>query len=171
MKEEGGSREKILETHGTFHILFRFFYWGFLRYIYFQSLISSGYFQGMCKLSHSQNNLQEKMLIVTLLWLPWRKQESWSLCFHIKMYFSFLRMTRKECLLVFQRQKAAILMHPEYRVKFPDQDFLIGEKHKLIPSNYAVCEKKQRQFYWLQRVDTYSCSKWKTRQKCCYFIY
>ena len=35
-------------------------------------------------------------------------------------------------------------MHPEYRVKFPDQDFLIGEKHKLIPSNYAVCEKKTK---------------------------
>lgn len=31
----------------------------------------------------------------------------------------------------------SILMHMEYRVKLPDHDFVVAEKHKLIPSVYA----------------------------------
>ena len=30
---------------------------------------------------------------------------------------------------------------PEYRVKLSDHDFAFGEKHKLIRSLYAACEK------------------------------
>ena len=34
-------------------------------------------------------------------------------------------------------------MHVEYKVKLPDNDFPIGEKHKLIPSVYASCRKNK----------------------------
>ncbi|GBP38729.1 hypothetical protein EVAR_22378_1 [Eumeta japonica] len=33
--------------------------------------------------------------------------------------------------------QAPILMHLDYRVKLPDHDFVVAEKHKLIPSVYA----------------------------------
>ena len=33
-------------------------------------------------------------------------------------------------------------MHLEYKVMLPDHGFPIGEKHKLIPSVYAACLKK-----------------------------
>ncbi|KAL4720554.1 hypothetical protein ACJJTC_002355 [Scirpophaga incertulas] len=33
--------------------------------------------------------------------------------------------------------QAPILMHLDYRVKLPDHDFVVAEKHKLIPSIYA----------------------------------
>ena len=33
-----------------------------------------------------------------------------------------------------------ILMHLDYRARLPDHDFVIGQKHKLIPCVYAVCE-------------------------------
>ena len=45
------------------------------------------------------------------------------------------------------KKQTAIPMHLEYRVKILDHDFPIGEKHKLIPSVYAVCKKKKRRFY------------------------
>ena len=41
------------------------------------------------------------------------------------------------------KKQTAILMHLEYRVKHPDHDFPFGEKHKLIPSVYAACEKNK----------------------------
>ena len=41
------------------------------------------------------------------------------------------------------KKQTAILKHLEYRVKLPDHDFPIGEKHKVIPSVYAACEKNQ----------------------------
>ena len=37
-------------------------------------------------------------------------------------------------------KQAPILMHMRYRVKLPDHDFQIAEKHKLIPSVYAGLE-------------------------------
>ena len=37
----------------------------------------------------------------------------------------------------------AILIHFEYRVKLPDNDFLIGKEHKLIPSVYPAWEKNK----------------------------
>jgi len=40
------------------------------------------------------------------------------------------------------QKQSAILMHMEYRVRLPDHDFPIGEKHKLIPSVYAACEQR-----------------------------
>ena len=36
--------------------------------------------------------------------------------------------------------QAPILMHLDYRVQLPDHDFVIGTKHKLIPSVYGVCD-------------------------------
>ena len=33
--------------------------------------------------------------------------------------------------------QAPILMHRDYHVKLPDHDFIVAEKHKLIPSVYA----------------------------------
>ena len=45
------------------------------------------------------------MLIVTLLSLPQSTQGGWCLYFRMKMYLSFLWMTRQECLLVFQCRK------------------------------------------------------------------
>ena len=41
------------------------------------------------------------------------------------------------------KKQTAILMHLEHKVKLPDLDFPIGEKHKLIPSVYAACEKNK----------------------------
>ena len=40
------------------------------------------------------------------------------------------------------KKQTAILMQFEYRVKLPDHDFPVGEKHMLIPSVYLTCEKK-----------------------------
>ena len=36
--------------------------------------------------------------------------------------------------------QAPILMHLDCRVCFPDHDFVIGTKHKLIPSVYGLCD-------------------------------
>lgn len=36
--------------------------------------------------------------------------------------------------------QAPILMHMEYRVRLPDHDFVVAERHKLIPSVYACIE-------------------------------
>ena len=36
--------------------------------------------------------------------------------------------------------QAPLLMHLEYRVRLPDHDFVVGQRHKLIPSVYGVCE-------------------------------
>ena len=44
--------------------------------------------------------------------------------------------------LPISKKQTAILMHLEYEVTLPDYDFPIGEKHKLIPSVYAACLKK-----------------------------
>ena len=40
------------------------------------------------------------------------------------------------------KKQTAILIHFEYSVKLPDNDFLIGKEHKLISSVYPACEKK-----------------------------
>lgn len=34
-------------------------------------------------------------------------------------------------------KQALILMHLEYQVRLPDHDFVVAERHKLIPSVYA----------------------------------
>ena len=39
--------------------------------------------------------------------------------------------------------QAPIMMHLEYKVRLPDHDFVIGTRHKLIPSVYAECEVKE----------------------------
>ena len=36
-------------------------------------------------------------------------------------------------------KQAPILMHLEYHMQLPDQDWVIAERHKLIPSVYAAC--------------------------------
>ena len=36
--------------------------------------------------------------------------------------------------------QAPILMHLSYKVRLPDHDFVVGAKHKLIPSVYGICE-------------------------------
>lgn len=61
----------------------------------------------------------------------------------------------KQCVFLSQDDKARVpigitaakeqqsrVMHVDYRVQHPDHDFLIGERHKLIPSVYAgICIK------------------------------
>ncbi|KAG5889384.1 hypothetical protein JTB14_005084 [Gonioctena quinquepunctata] len=37
-------------------------------------------------------------------------------------------------------KQAPLLMHMEYRIKFPDHDWVIAERHKLLPSVYAGIE-------------------------------
>lgn len=37
-----------------------------------------------------------------------------------------------------------ILMHLEYRVTLPDHDWVVAEKHKLIPSVYAICTVEEK---------------------------
>uniref|UniRef100_A0A914DJC8 C2H2-type domain-containing protein n=1 Tax=Acrobeloides nanus TaxID=290746 RepID=A0A914DJC8_9BILA len=37
-------------------------------------------------------------------------------------------------------KQSRIVMHMQYRVKLPDHDWVIAERHKLIPSVYAACE-------------------------------
>ena len=44
--------------------------------------------------------------------------------------------------LPISKKQTAILMHLEYKVMLPDHDFPIGEKHKLVPSVYVACLKK-----------------------------
>ena len=35
------------------------------------------------------------------------------------------------------KEQAPILMHMEYRIELPDHDWVVAQKHKLIPSVYA----------------------------------
>ena len=35
--------------------------------------------------------------------------------------------------------QAPILMHIDYKVRLPDHNFVVGERHKLIPSVYGIC--------------------------------
>ena len=35
--------------------------------------------------------------------------------------------------------QAAILMHIDYKIKLPDHNFVVGERHKIIPSVYGIC--------------------------------
>ena len=42
------------------------------------------------------------------------------------------------------KKQTALIMHVDYKIKLPDHDFSIGEKHKLIPSVYAACHVKDR---------------------------
>ncbi|CAF4223568.1 unnamed protein product, partial [Rotaria sordida] len=43
------------------------------------------------------------------------------------------------------KQQAPILMHLEYYIKLPDHDFVVAEKHKLIPSVYGALIFKSKQ--------------------------
>ena len=44
--------------------------------------------------------------------------------------------------LPISKKQTAILMHLEYKVTLPNHGFQVGENHKLIPSVYAACLKK-----------------------------
>lgn len=37
-----------------------------------------------------------------------------------------------------------MVMHVEYRVMLPDHDWMVGDRHKLIPSVYAGIVKKEK---------------------------
>lgn len=37
------------------------------------------------------------------------------------------------------RKQAPLMMHLEYRIQLPDHDWVVAERHKLIPSVYACC--------------------------------
>ena len=37
-------------------------------------------------------------------------------------------------------KQSPILMHLDYKVRLPDHDFPVGERHKLIPSVIGVCD-------------------------------
>ena len=55
---------------------------------------------------------------------------------------AFLSIDDKERVtlgLAAAKSQAPILMHMEYKVRLPDHDFTIAQKHKLIPSVYAAC--------------------------------
>ena len=36
--------------------------------------------------------------------------------------------------------QSPILMHLDYKVRLSDHDFPVGDRHKLIPSVYCVCD-------------------------------
>jgi hypothetical protein len=36
-------------------------------------------------------------------------------------------------------KQSRIVTHLQYRIRLPDHDWVVAEKHKLIPSVYAVC--------------------------------
>ena len=38
------------------------------------------------------------------------------------------------------KAQAPMLMHVAYKIRLPDHDFNVGDKHKITPSVYAVCE-------------------------------
>ena len=40
-------------------------------------------------------------------------------------------------------KQAPLLMHMEYQVTLPDHDWVVSERHKLIPSVYAACEVRE----------------------------
>ena len=44
------------------------------------------------------------------------------------------------------KSQAPIVMHMDYKIRLPDHDFAIAERHKLIPSVYAACEIKPNTF-------------------------
>lgn len=42
------------------------------------------------------------------------------------------------------KAQAPMVMHVEYRVMLPDHDWMVGDRHKLIPSVYAGIVKKEK---------------------------
>lgn len=44
-------------------------------------------------------------------------------------------------------KQAPILMHTEYAIRLLDHDWVVAERHKLIPSVYAGCEIKKEVTY------------------------
>ena len=57
------------------------------------------------------------------------------------LYLSQDDKARRPPGLPISKKQTAILMHLEYKVSLPDQDFPVGENHKLTPSVYAACLK------------------------------
>ena len=41
-------------------------------------------------------------------------------------------------------KQVRIAMHLQYIIHLPDHDWVVGERHKLIPSVYAACEIKDK---------------------------
>ena len=58
------------------------------------------------------------------------------------------------------KKQTASLIRLEDKVKLPDHDFPIREKHKLIPSAYAACEKTKTVLL-ATTDDIHSNPKWK----------
>lgn len=52
-------------------------------------------------------------------------------------------------------KQSPILMHMEYRVRLPDHDWVVANRHKLIPSVYAIMQIKENKMGDLHAV-TYS---------------
>ena len=95
------------------------------------------------KLSRPQNNLQKKHVDFHFAMASVKHARELASLFSDENVF-FLSADDKARVLLglpVLKKQTAILMHLDYRVKLPDRDFPIGEKHKLIPSVYAACEK------------------------------
>ena len=101
-----GSCGQILKKHGTFRILFRFFYREFSRCIHCQSLIFSGCFQRMQHIAMQRGMSRLFQLSFPNVTMATARKHARKLDFRMKMYFSFLRMARQECLLVFPYQNS-----------------------------------------------------------------
>ena len=43
-------------------------------------------------------------------------------------------------------KQSPLLMHLDYQVRLPDHDWVVAERHKLIPSVYAAVEIESQQF-------------------------
>ena len=54
------------------------------------------------------------------------------------------------------KAQAPMLMHVAYKIRLPDHDFNVGDKHKITPSVYAVCEILENGKY-LWKYDSYIC--------------
>ena len=97
------------------------------------------------KLSRPQNNLRIKHVDCNFTMASVKHARELESLFLDKNVF-FLSADDKARVplgLPVSKEQTAILMHVEYRVKLPDHDFPISEKHKLIRSFYAACEKNK----------------------------
>ena len=87
------------------------------------------------KLSRSQNNLRKKHVDCHFAMASVKHAREWASLFSDENAF-FLSVDDKARVpfgLPVSKKQTEVLMHFEYRVKLPDHDFQIGEKHKFMP--------------------------------------
>ena len=97
------------------------------------------------KLSRPQNNLRKKHVHCHFAMASVKPARELASLFSEENVF-FLSADGKARVpigLPVSKKQTAILIRLEYKVKLLDHGYPIGEKHKLIPSVYAACEKNK----------------------------